>query len=51
MACLGITIWYSTNVRISDRLSFVQVALDYIPKNDLYWVGNCNELNAGTAMA
>ncbi|KAL9128367.1 MAG: hypothetical protein Q9217_002946 [Psora testacea] len=25
------------------------VALDYIPKNGLYWVGNCNELNAGYA--
>ncbi|KAI9680813.1 MAG: Pyruvate decarboxylase 1 [Caeruleum heppii] len=25
------------------------VALDYIPKNGLKWVGNCNELNAGYA--
>ncbi|KAI9838442.1 MAG: Pyruvate decarboxylase 1 [Thelocarpon superellum] len=25
------------------------VALDYIPKNGLNWVGNCNELNAGYA--
>jgi pyruvate decarboxylase len=24
------------------------VALDYIPKTGLKWVGNCNELNAGT---
>jgi len=23
------------------------VALDYIPKVGLKWVGNCNELNAG----
>ena len=23
------------------------VALDYLPKCDLNWVGNCNELNAG----
>lgn len=23
-------------------------ALDYLPKCDLNWVGNCNELNAGT---
>lgn len=23
------------------------VALDYIPKAGLKWVGNCNELNAG----
>jgi len=23
------------------------VALDYIPKHGLHWVGNCNELNAG----
>ncbi len=23
------------------------VALDYIPKTGLRWVGNCNELNAG----
>jgi len=23
------------------------VALDYVPKCDLRWVGNCNELNAG----
>jgi pyruvate decarboxylase len=23
-------------------------ALDYLPKCDLHWVGNCNELNAGT---
>lgn len=23
------------------------VALDYIPKVGLHWVGNCNELNAG----
>jgi hypothetical protein len=23
------------------------VALDYIPKTGLKWVGNCNELNAG----
>jgi pyruvate decarboxylase len=22
-------------------------ALDYLPKCDLSWVGNCNELNAG----
>lgn len=25
------------------------VALDYIPKVGLKWVGNCNELNAGTS--
>lgn len=25
------------------------VALDYLPKCDLNWVGNCNELNAGYA--
>lgn len=25
------------------------VALDYIPKLGLRWVGNCNELNAGYA--
>ncbi|KAG8529201.1 uncharacterized protein KY384_005836 [Bacidia gigantensis] len=25
------------------------VALDYIPQHGLYWVGNCNELNAGYA--
>ncbi|KAI9799181.1 MAG: Pyruvate decarboxylase 1 [Piccolia ochrophora] len=25
------------------------VALDYVPKNGLQWVGNCNELNAGYA--
>ncbi|BAE57811.1 thiamine pyrophosphate-requiring enzyme [Aspergillus flavus] len=25
------------------------VALDYLPKCDLHWVGNCNELNAGYA--
>ena len=25
------------------------VALDYLPKNGLQWVGNCNELNAGYA--
>ncbi|KAI9823309.1 MAG: Pyruvate decarboxylase 1 [Thelocarpon impressellum] len=25
------------------------VALDYIPRNGLSWVGNCNELNAGYA--
>ena len=25
------------------------VALDYIPKTGLKWVGNCNELNAGYA--
>lgn len=25
------------------------VALDYVPKNGLKWVGNCNELNAGYA--
>lgn len=24
------------------------VALDYLPKCGLKWVGNCNELNAGT---
>jgi pyruvate decarboxylase len=24
------------------------VALDYIPKAGMHWVGNCNELNAGT---
>lgn len=24
-------------------------ALDYIPKHDLHWVGNCNELNAGAS--
>lgn len=24
------------------------VALDYIPEAGLKWVGNCNELNAGT---
>ena len=23
-------------------------SLDYLPKCDLHWVGNCNELNAGT---
>jgi hypothetical protein len=23
-------------------------ALDYLPKCGLHWVGNCNELNAGT---
>lgn len=23
------------------------VALDYLPKCGLHWVGNCNELNAG----
>lgn len=22
-------------------------ALDYLPKCELHWVGNCNELNAG----
>jgi pyruvate decarboxylase len=27
---------------------FNLVALDYIPKAGLKWVGNCNELNAGT---
>ena len=26
---------------------FNLVALDYIPKVGLEWVGNCNELNAG----
>lgn len=26
---------------------FNLVALDYIPKTGLSWVGNCNELNAG----
>jgi pyruvate decarboxylase len=26
---------------------FNLVALDYIPKAGLKWVGNCNELNAG----
>lgn len=26
---------------------FNLVALDYIPKVGLKWVGNCNELNAG----
>ena len=26
---------------------FNLVALDYIPKTGLKWVGNCNELNAG----
>lgn len=25
------------------------VALDYLPKCGLSWVGNCNELNAGEA--
>ncbi|KAE8135776.1 pyruvate decarboxylase [Aspergillus pseudotamarii] len=25
------------------------VALDYLPRCDLHWVGNCNELNAGYA--
>ncbi|KAF2732821.1 pyruvate decarboxylase-like protein [Polyplosphaeria fusca] len=25
------------------------VALDYVPKTGLHWVGNCNELNAGYA--
>jgi pyruvate decarboxylase len=24
------------------------VALDYVEKTGLQWVGNCNELNAGT---
>ena len=24
------------------------IALDYLPKAGLNWVGNCNELNAGT---
>ena len=27
---------------------FNLVALDYVPKVGLNWVGNCNELNAGT---
>ena len=28
-------------------LTFSEVALDYIEKTGLTWVGNCNELNAG----
>ncbi|KAF2752124.1 pyruvate decarboxylase-like protein [Sporormia fimetaria CBS 119925] len=28
---------------------FNLVALDYLPKTGLHWVGNCNELNAGYA--
>ncbi len=28
---------------------FNLVALDYLPKAGLKWVGNCNELNAGTS--
>ena len=28
-----------------------QVALDYIPKAGLNWIGNVNELNAGTLAA
>jgi pyruvate decarboxylase len=27
------------------------VALDYIPQVGLKWVGNCNELNAGTSFS
>jgi pyruvate decarboxylase len=27
------------------------VALDYLPKAGLQWVGNCNELNAGKSSA
>lgn len=29
---------------------FNLVACDYIPKLGLKWVGNCNELNAGTSL-
>lgn len=34
----------TVSIRIGD---YNLVALDYLPKCDLHWVGNCNELNAG----
>lgn len=34
-----------------ESLTDTQVALDYIPKVGLNWVGNVNELNAGTRAA
>lgn len=30
------------------KLSALKVALDYIPNAGLTWIGNTNELNAGT---
>ena len=48
---LGITIWYDipfVNVRAFKKLIDAQVALDYIPEVGLNWIGNVNELNAGT---
>ena len=40
---------YSSGVRSIHGLpgDYNLVALDYIPKVGLKWVGNCNELNAG----
>ena len=37
--------WDQLTVEIGD---FNLAALDYLPKCGLEWVGNCNELNAGT---
>ena len=47
MACLEIITWLVSWLWNNDHYSLLQVALDYIPKTGLSWIGNCNELNAG----
>lgn len=48
-ASLGRTIFASVKVRslIYIQGDFNLAALDLLPEAGLYWVGNCNELNAG----
>lgn len=47
MASQETTIWYVLSRLLTRLIKIGQVALDYIPKAGLNWVGNVNELNAG----
>jgi TPP-dependent 2-oxoacid decarboxylase len=44
---LGVTVQES-GVDHATSGDYNLAALDYLPKCGLHWVGNCNELNAGT---
>ena len=42
---------FTSVTAVFESLIDIQVALDYVEKAGLNWVGNCNELNAGTHAA
>ena len=44
-------VFSSTELFSNPRADLYQVALDYVPKCGLNWVGNVNELNAGIRVA